>query len=431
MLQRISPLLILFAVPGASAMAFSGGAGEAENAALLGAELNHDKDKGLNATLADGDIQVQFGGRIMYDLGFLSADDELKTPAAGYENEAFEFSDGSEFRRARFFAKGTLYDTIDFKAQYDFAGGDADFKDVYMQTDLGFGTLRAGNFFEPFGLEQLTSSKYMTFAERSVTSAFTPVRNAGLMLFDAVDGGVPFTWALGMFRKSDDFGDDKSSVSGEYNVTARVTAAPIYDKADGNVLHFGLAGSVRSDIEGTNTFKTRPESHLAPSIADTDFRDLGPAAFASDGYLLTGAEAAWTRGPLSLQGEYMMADVDAPEGDEDLGFSGYYAMASYFITGEHRPYKKGSFGRVKPSSNWGQGGAGAWEVALRYSAVDLSDGDVSGGELANVTAGVNWYLNPHTRVMFNYVNSELEDSAATASGEGSLDSLIVRFQVDF
>ena len=429
MLQRFIPLFLIAAAPSVPVMAASGGPGEAEGSTLLDAELNYDKDKGLNATLADGDIQVQFGGRIMYDLGCLSADDDLKTPAAGYE--AFEFSDGSEFRRARFFAKGTLYGTIDFKAQYDFAGGDADFKDVYMQTDLGCGTLRAGNFFEPFGLEQLTSSKYMTFAERAVTSAFTPERNAGLMLFDAIDGDMPFTWAVGMFRDTNGFGDDKSSNSGEYNVTARVTAAPMYDKSEGEVLHLGLAGSIRSDISGTNRFATRPESHLAPAIADTAFRNGGAADFASDGYLLTGAEAAWTRGPLSLQGEYMMADVDAPSGGEDLGFSGYYAMASYFLTGEHRPYKKGSFGRVKPSSNWGQGGCGAWELALRYSAVDLSDGGVSGGELANVTAGVNWYLNPHTRVMFNYVNSELEDSAATASGDGSVDSLIVRFQVDF
>ena len=64
--------------------------------------------------------------------------------------------------------------------------------------------------------------------------------------------------------------------------------------------------------------------------------------------------------------------------------------------------------------------AAAWEVALRYSNIDLEDGGfgvIGGeeGEMENVTFGVNWYLNDYSRMMFNYIHSDLERAF---SGEG-------------
>jgi phosphate-selective porin OprO/OprP len=403
-----------------------GAGGSAEDGeAAFSTEFN--LDRGLAAAIAAADVQVQFGGQMMYDIGFSSPDRDLVTPAP--MQSAFPLADGSEFRRARIYAKGTLFEAVEFKAEYDFAGGDADFKDIYMQVDAGFAKVRAGHYKEPFGLEENTSSKYITFNERSLTGTFTPVRNSGLMLHDAIDGDVPFSWAAGVFRTTDDYGDDKSSDSGEYNVTARATVAPLYDKDAGKVLHFGLATSVRSDISHTNRFRSRPENHLAPELVDT--RAGGMADFPSDGYVLSGAEVAWTRGPLSLQGEYMQANVNGTQGGGNPTFWGYYGMLSYFLTGEHRPYKHGVFQRVKPKGNLGQGGKGALELTGRYSAVDLNDGNAQGGELDDITVGVNWYLNPNARVMFNFVHSELDDSAVTRDGNGTLESFLIRFQFDF
>ncbi len=105
-------------------------------------------------------------------------------------------------------------------------------------------------------------------------------------------------------------------------------------------------------------------------------------------------------------------------------------MASYFLTGEHRKYKEssGAFSRVKPKSNFldGKGGLGAWEVAARYSEIDLNDPDagILGGEVRDFTVGVNWHLNPNARVMLNYVMSELHHV-------GDADIVAMRFQVDF
>ena len=48
-------------------------------------------------------------------------------------------------------------------------------------------------------------------------------------------------------------------------------------------------------------------------------------------------------------------------------------------------------------------GTGAWQVGARYNYLDLNDKGLNGGILHNVSAGVNWFLNPNMKVQFNYM----------------------------
>ena len=376
--------------------------------------------EGLRFETPSKDFQFKIGGRLMYDFGWISEDDGIKADVG-------EQHDSSETRRARLYFSGLIYDNIDFKLQFDFAGGDADLKDAYIGLkDFPFGKIRAGHFKEPFGLEELTSSKYITFIERSLpTEAFSPSRNAGVMLFDtAFDERM--TWAVGVFKNTDDFGDDKDDDDGGYSVTARLTAVPIYKDKGASLLHLGVGYSRRDtahksslDRDGTS-FSSRPEAHMFDRFVDT-------GDFASNNSDLLGLEAAWVEGPLSVQGEYMFARADQRSTSANADFDGYYVQASYFLTGEHRKYKKssGAFSRVKPNKNFGSDrGWGAWELAARYSAVDLDDSSINGGKLDNITAGLNWYLNPNTRLMLNYVHADKD-------GIGDADILLTRFQIDF
>jgi phosphate-selective porin OprO/OprP len=315
--------------------------------------------------------------------------------------------------------KGQGAENLGFKVQYDFAGGDADFKDVYMQLKKVpvLGSIKVGHFKEPFSLEELTSSNHITFLERSVANAFAPSRNTGVML-----GGQlwndQLTWALGAFRETDGFGDGFGD--SEYNVTARATGVPWYGDEGRRVLHLGLSYSHEFRSNDAIRFASKPEAHLSP----VDFVDT--LDIASDGVDLLNPELALVYGPFSLQAEYTYAAVEATNGPNP-DFDGYYAMASYFLTGEHRRYdrSKGAFVRVSPAENFSStGGWGAWEVALRYSVLDLDDDGISGGELDDWTLGINWYLNPFARIMFNYILADLEHV-------GDTQIFQTRFQLTF
>ncbi|MCY2964262.1 MAG: porin, partial [Planctomycetota bacterium] len=100
-------------------------------------------------------------------------------------------------------------------------------------------------------------------------------------------------------------------------------------------------------------------------------------------------------------------------------FPSLYTQVGYFLTGEHRPYlkKAGAIDRVKPFRNVkffdNDGtGWGAWEIAARYSYIDLNSRDIDGGRLNDLTLGLNWYLNPNAKVQFNWIRAFLDNAKA-------------------
>ncbi|RME90291.1 MAG: porin [Verrucomicrobia bacterium] len=376
---------------------------------------------GLRFQSADGKtFKGKLGGRIMTDVAAFTESGGV----APVDAEA-------EFRRVRLYTSGKFNPDfpVAYKLQVDFAGSDVAFKDVYLdlpETPV-VGGVKLGHFKEPMGLNELTSSKYITFMERATpVEAFAPSRNLGVAVGDAV-GQERMTWSLGAFTDVRmEAGDHDATLSGDYRITGRLTALPWYDEASGGarLLHVGLSGSFVDPENDTVRYRSRPEAHLAPRLVDT-------GGIAADHSYLLGAEAALVLGPLSLQGEYLQSWVETPAG-RDPSFFGAYGQVSYFLTGEHRVYDRGKaeFGRVKPKANFSPhgGGWGAWEAAVRYSYLDLNDAGVNGGRLSDVSAGLNWYLNPNMRIMFNYV---FADAGDRGTADGELHAFMARFQVDF
>ena len=365
---------------------------------------------GFKLESADGHFKLAFGGRINLDVSFPDAD-------AAVEALVGPIEDTNDIRRGRLGISGTVYERVEFKIEYDFAGGDADATDVYIGLQsTPVGNIRFGHFFEPFSLEQLTSSKYTTFVERALPNAFAPARNFGLMFSDtAMDKRM--TWAIGAFRESDGF--SRSEGDGMLNLTGRLTGLPIYEDGGRRLLHLGLSVSQKDVGDATFRYRQRPEAAFSPRLVDT-------GSFRGDSVDLVALEAAVNVGSFHAQGEYTQADVDNPVLG-DPSFDGVYVQAGYFLTGEHRPYSqgRGSFSRVKPKSIFGkEGGSGAWEIAARYSTIDLSDAAIGGGELENFTLALNWYLNPVTRVLLNYVTADLQDV-------GDADFVLFRLHIDF
>jgi len=338
-------------------------------------------DKGaLSLKSRDNKFSTKLGGRVQAD-------------AAAYSNDADQ-GNGTEIRRARLYLQGSMYHDWGYKLQYDFVStGNKGIKDAFLSYK-GFAdtTLKVGNFKDPFSLQEQTSSKFVSFTERSLTTAFAAGRHIGFMTNTA---NKDWSLAAGIF------GDSVSTKGGsedeDWGLGARATWSPMNTK--GNVLHLGLGANYRdTKSAGSVQFKTQPETH----VAGINIVDTGSISDVED-VLKLGFEVAYVNGAFSTQAEYITTDVNRA-GTDDVNFDAWYAQAGYFFTGESRNYKKGKFGGITPKSIVGEGGIGAWELALRYSTIDLSDSDIDGGEADSLTVGVNWFATPSLRFSANYVD---------------------------
>lgn len=374
----------------------------------------------------DGRFKLRIGGRLQNDYAFFDQDSDLRHIWDPDTRSVInvDTEDGTEFRRARIYLSGDVYDHIEFKTQYDFAGGDAEFKDVYVAINgIPYaGQFKAGHFKEPFSLEELTSSNNITFMERALPNVFSPSRNTGVQLSNQ-HFSERMRWAIGGFRETDDFGN--GSDDGDYNLTARLTGLPLYRNDGRTLIHLGVSYTHKNPDDAIR-FRQRPEAHLSP------VRFLNTGRFRAENINIYNGEAALVRGPFSMQGEYFVAGIGTTFHGSRT-FRGYYGQASYFFTGEHRRYRTsaGAFDSIKPKRNFtflGEDkGPGAWELALRHSHLDLDDGFVRGGEERNWTVGVNWYLNPVTRFTINYVDADIDHDLF----DGDLEILQSRLQLAF
>lgn len=350
---------------------------------------------------------------------FKASDDSWKVKIGGrfHLDAAKYFNDGSpslesgvEVRRARLFVSGTLKEYWNFKFQYDFVGTgkkkalDDGLKDAYIAY-TGFKLLKitVGHFKEPFSLEELTSSNYYTFMERALPNTLSLGRNLGVR-FDTY--GDLWTASAGVFG-----GGLEQPTHGGHGVTGRMTFSPIHKKDE--VIHLGVAGSWRSSNDDDSIrFRAQPESHI------TDVRLVDTGTFDAKDFFRLGIEAAAVKGPFAIQTEYLRVDANRKiSSNADIDFYGYYIEGSWFLTGESRNYNfnGGNFKGVRPNNAISSNGPGAWQLAARFSHIDLSDNDVMGGEQDNVSVGINWYPTTNIRFIANYIKV-LEVDGGTLDG---------------
>jgi phosphate-selective porin OprO and OprP len=361
-----------------------------------------------------------------------------------------EAEGGTKFRTTRLGAMGAMFDVFEWEVSVDFAGTagvagetvqQTAFRNVYLQmTDLPWiQNVRVGHFKEPASLEEVTSTRFASFPERSFVRTFIPAFNTGIQAMghsEAQDA----TFAIGMFGEMPDAPPVQVGDIGGTAVTMRGTWLPWYDEAtEGRgLLHLGGYYSYRGVDDGTLRFRSRANNTFGPHVVDTGTM-IGVA-----NWHLVGAEVAFVYGPLSIQSEYTRALVKRSAA-ADPEFDALYVEVTYFLTGENRAYvrRQGNFTRVTPLENFFRVrdaygnvsmGKGAWQLAYRYSTIDLVDAGIDGNRAGAHSMGVNWYLTPYARLMAHYIHATCNvgrPDQPGGPGASSLDAVLMRAQFDF
>ena len=156
---------------------------------------------------------------------------------------------------------------------------------------------------------------------------------------------------------------------------------------------------------------------------------------------LFGFETAGTYDRFYGQAGWFRYEVERRLALPNPHFSGWYAIAAYSLTGEQHPYdpNTAAFRNLRPAKPLGTpDGWGAWELAARYSNIDLdfnpfataANGGVAGGKQDILTLGLNWYPNNTIKFQLNYDNLRVSHANAPAS-DISASAVVLRSQLSF
>lgn len=379
---------------------------------------------------------------------------------------------GADFRRFRISSRGQVAAHTHYFAQVDFGFiGRPTIQDLYVdQTDVPvLGNVRIGQWKQPFSLEVVSSFRYTTFMERSVLFVpFTAFRHIGVGFFDSNDE-QDMTWAASFFAGGNDQFGGSISLKGGYGSAERMTFLPVWDLDGRKYLHLGVAHYFSAPNDHKVNFRTIPEAFVGANPADPGTSGAGVSGrlngtppFVSTGNIhvssfnVIGTELLWVNERFSLQSEAMVNFVNTRDQVANPEFvatqeglavlPGVYAQVGYFLTDDYRPYdrKSGAIDRIIPRSSVSfcqdciSRGWGAWEVAARFSYLNLNDRSgtgIKGGDITDYTFGLNWYTTPYTKFVFNYIHSISEPGTVTGpivdTKRANTDIFMTRFQVDY
>ena len=334
---------------------------------------------GIKITSPDKKFEASIGGRIHFD-------------AYAYDRDLADTTGTTEFRRARLTLQGKAYGW-DYKMENDFGagGGLEGFRDVYIARSALGGKFTIGHFKPYRSMEELTSSNEILMMERPFASA------TGLF------NGRQFQQGVGYLRAGDNYTAGFSAfnlrgASGTRNegvgYAGRATFAPI-NTAE-STLHFG--GWVSQENANKGSADLRASASYAGRRGPS--QTIATVSGASgDEVTAYGLEAAGSFGPVFFQGEYANASFGQPIGpDQDV--ASWYLQGSWHLNGGHKPYKSGTgvFGSAAAADR------GLWELTARYDSIENKD--VPELDVSSWIVGMNYYVNPNLRFMFNYTQGD-------------------------
>ena len=382
----------------------------------------------LTVASANGDFTFALRSLIQYDIGYF---------AQGRNGAVPDLSSGTNFRRAQIGFTGTAFRDWAYNLTFDFAGNGIEksgyIYNAYLEYDgLKPFAVRIGAYTPPAGLEDQTGSADLLFLERA--SAVDAARNIA---------GAPSRQAVTVFLQEADYfaslsyTGQKVGDSGAFDeqqaLIGRIAWLPV-NTPDFKWLIDGDATWLfkPTDLLPGTVPLTTPLHAVAlsggPELAvdNNGPKTINTGNIDADSVTEFGVETAAEYDALYLQGGWFHYDFARRNPAlADPSFSGWYALATWSLTGETHAYDPttASFRGLRPLHGLGSGGFGAWELKARYSFIDLdydpligtAAGGIAGGKQNVWTVGANWYPTNGIRFALEYSNLHVSHVNAPAS----------------
>jgi phosphate-selective porin OprO and OprP len=420
-------------------------------------------------------------GRLFLDSAYMGEPDNY----AANRNLGFN----TRLRSLRIGVDGSIPGGFGYKAQIDFANANIGFGDViltYAPASKPL-SLTLGNHNTMSGMEQTTSQRVVSFLERAQgNDAFLNARRLGLSAgYRSKDSRFRAEAGLFAAHSIDGSFDNDGWIAG-----FRTSWSPEIGKG---FAHLGFNyqhrefqsndGGTASNSVGAPSTNQIARYRARPFLQTTDVRYVDTGNFAASSDDIVGVEAYGVFGPLHFGGEaqylktnaYAAGDIatglDAfaggtvvtPSGDPAF-WSGFFEVG-YYLTGETRGYRNGTWDRTRVKHPFSKGGWGGFQLVARLDHLDLDSGKLKNGRSNNFATGattlaplntrlarggtqtgyllgLTWMPTDYVRFLLNYIHTRVEGGPFAAIANPlstkpvdqrsfSTDAMAVRAQFDF
>jgi phosphate-selective porin OprO/OprP len=375
-------------------------------------------------------------------------------------------SSGQNFRRVQLGVQGKVFGDWSYNFNYDFGGSFSEpsgrIQAAYVEYDgLAPFAVRIGAFPPSAGIEDNTSGADTLFLERNAPAevARTIAGNDGRDGIGVIYAGSrvygALTYTGNKIADSGSFDEQQALVGRLSGLAVDGDDAKLVISANSTYVFKVADTAAGAGSPRTITLNAPPEL----TVDNSGTKLVSSGALNAESVFQWGLETAgqWKNfyGQAGYFG-YNVAERGASPAPS-ANFSGWYAQASWIITGEKRTYNtsSGAFSNPKPSAPFSlsEGHWGAWEVAARYSDLDLNDNagtigsptpvnGIRGGDQRVVTVGLNWYPNSAIRFELQAQNTQVSRIGTVPAGFGhgvlsnaevgqAFDTIALRSQISF
>ena len=366
---------------------------------------------------ADQKFTIRFGGYVQADARFLLEDDAN----AGV--------DTFFLRRARPLIEATFYKSFTFRLLPDFGLGTTVIQEAYGEWNYyPQAKVRVGKYKAPVGLERLQSATALLFVERGMPTNIVPNRDVGVQLAGDLNDAL-VTYAVAVMNGVPDGGSLDLDVNDGKDVAARIFFNPNSKASFLAGTGIGIAGTYGKQEKNLPNYRTPALltffSYNADTVADGTIYRVSP-------------QFQFYNGPVSVIAEYVLSseEVRSLTNFGEIQNSAWQIAGGFLLSGDTATPKP-----LDPKNSFdpGQGTWGAFQLAFRYSALDIdedaftlgfADPAKSARSAKEFAAGLNWYWNRNVKVVFNYEHTKF-DGGASGGDRETENVFLSRLQLAF